>query len=67
MSNENGKLDVMMDEIVELTENGKVTKESVITADKARKANVISWGTENGVVIGTMADGTKVDIDGKII
>lgn len=57
----NEKLATMMDEIVMRIEAGEVTEAATIDAEAARAAGVISWGSENGVVVGHLPDGTKVD------
>ncbi|RBP53519.1 hypothetical protein [Arenicella xantha] len=57
----NEKLATMMDDIVERIEAGEVTKAATVDAEAARAAGVISWGSENGVVVGHLPDGTKAD------
>jgi len=57
----NEKLATMMDDIVERVEAGEITDAATANAEAARAAGVISWGSENGVVVGHLPDGTKVD------
>ena len=64
---ENAVLATMMDDIVESVEAGEVTEAAIANADAAREAGVISWGSENGIVIGTMIDGTRLDVAGNVL
>ena len=67
MNNENKKLATMMDEIVESVEAGELTQAAIDDAEAAKSAGVTSWGSENGVVVGTKPDETRVDIDGNVL
>lgn len=60
--NQNAMLATMMDDIVDRVESGKTTQVAIADAEAAREAGVISWGSENGAVIGTMVDGTNVAV-----
>ncbi len=57
----NEKLATMMDDIVERIEAGEVTETATLDAEATRAAGAISWGSENGVVVGHLPDGTRVD------
>ena len=67
LMSEDERLATMMDDVVESVEAGEVTEAAKASAEAARQAGVISWGSENGVVIGTMVDGTRIDVNGKVI
>jgi hypothetical protein len=64
---ENAVLATMMDDIVDKIEAGEVTDAAIANAEAAREAGVISWGSEDGTVIGTMIDGTRVDVSGNVL
>ncbi len=64
---ENKMLLTMMDDIVDKIEAGEVTDAAIANAEAAREARVISWGSENGTVVGTLVDGTRVDVTGNIL
>lgn len=64
---ENAALASMMDDIVDRVEAGEVTQASIDAAEAARNADVISWGSGDGVVIGTLADETSVDANGNAL
>ncbi len=59
--------DGMMDDLVARSEAGIVTDEARASASRAREAGTISWGSENGKVVGTLVDGTRVDVEGNIL
>jgi len=57
----NEKLATMMDDIVERVEAREVTDAEKADLEAFRKSGAISWGSENGVIVGYLPDGTKVD------
>ncbi len=59
--------DGMFDELVANSEAGIVTDEALASAAHARDLGTISWGSENGKCIGTMVDGTRIDVDGNVL
>ena len=67
MSKENKKLSTMMDEIVESVEAGEVTQAAIDNAETAKSAGVTSWGSEDGVVVGTKIDGTRINMNGNVL
>lgn len=59
--------DDMMNALVENSENGVVTNTALENASLFSTQNRISWGEEDGKVIGVLADGRRCDINGKIL
>jgi hypothetical protein len=57
----------MMDSIVESTELGIATEESIKNAKTFSAAGRISWGEEKGTIIGVMADGSRCDVNGTVL
>ena len=61
---ENEQLMTMMDDIADHIEAGSVTEAAEADANTAKAAGVISWGMEDDRVIGTLVDGTRIDVTG---
>jgi len=61
------EIEAMMDEIIARSEAGEATQEAIDSAAAARAAGIISWGSENGVVVGTLVNGTRIDTNGNIL
>jgi len=57
----------MMDNITSDIEQGIASDVSIQNAEAFSAANRISWGEEDGKVIGVMADGKRCDVDGVLI
>ena len=57
----------MMNSIVENVEAGIPTDAALENARQFSAAGRISWGEENGVVVGAMADGTRCDTNGNVL
>ena len=57
----------MMETIVHDAENGKVTDTAIQNARAFSAAGRISWGEEDGKIIGVLADGTRCDVDGNVL
>lgn len=57
----------VMDAIVENAEAGIATETAIQRAKEFSAAGRISWGAEDGKVIGVLADGSRCDIDGNIL
>ncbi|MCY3852586.1 MAG: hypothetical protein OXG03_03285 [Gammaproteobacteria bacterium] len=57
----------VMDTIVENSEAGISTKTAIQCAKEFSTAGRISWGAEDGKVIGVLADGSRCDVDGNIL
>jgi len=57
----------MMDSIVESTKLGIATEQGVESAKAFSAAGRISWGEENGTIIGVMADGSRCDVNGTVL
>ncbi|GJL81320.1 MAG: hypothetical protein DHS20C01_09540 [marine bacterium B5-7] len=57
----------MMDSIVENIEAGIATNAGIQNARAFSAAGRISWGEENGKIIGVLADGSCCDVDGNIL
>lgn len=64
---ENALLSGMMEQIVDDIEAGVTSPAASADMQSAKAAGVISWGSENGVVIGTMGDGTRLDLEGNLL
>ena len=67
MSKETKKLSTMMDKIVESVEAGEVTLAAIDNAETAKSANVTSWGSEDGILVGTKPDGTRININRNVL
>lgn len=61
---ENELLMTMMDDIVDAVETGVATDMARADVQAARAAGVISWGMEGNQVVGTLVDGTRIDVAG---
>ena len=59
--------DNMFDELVANSEAGLATEEALASAAHARELGTISWGSEEGKCIGTLVDGTRIDVDGECL
>ena len=57
----------VMDAIVENAEAGIATETAIQRAKEPSAASRISWGEEDGKVIGVLADGSRCDVDGNIL
>ena len=57
----------MMDSITSDIEQGIPSDISIQNAAAFSAANRISWGEENGRIVGVMADGTRCNVDGFLI
>lgn len=57
----------MMDSIVENTELGIATEQGTKNAKAFSADDRISWGEENGTIIGVMADGSRCDVNGTVL
>ena len=57
----------LFDALVANAEAGIVTGEARASAQRARELGTISWGSESGKCIGTLVDGTRIDVDGNIL
>ena len=57
----------VMDAIVENAEGGIATETAIQRAKESSAAGRISWGEEDGKVIGVLADGSRCDVDGNIL
>lgn len=57
----------VMDTIVENAEAGIATKTAIQRAKEFSTAGRISWGAEDGKVVGVLADGTRCDVDGNVL
>ena len=57
----------VMDTLVEDAEAGIVTEAAIRHAKEFTAAGRISWGEEDGKIIGVLADGSRCDIDGNIL
>ena len=60
-------LEGMMESIVENAEVGIATEAGMRNAEAFSAAGRISWGEENGRIIGVLADGSRCDVDGNIL
>ena len=56
-----------MDAIVSNAEHSIASEEGSQNAKEFSAAGRISWGEDDGKVIGVMADGTRCDVDGNIL
>ena len=56
-----------MDEIVESVEAGEVTQAAIDNAEAAKSAGVTSWGSEDGVVVGTKTDRTRINMNDNVL
>ena len=57
----------MMESLVEDAEAGVTSDISLQNAKTFSAAGRISWGEENGRIIGVLADGSRCDVDGKLL
>ena len=57
----------VMDSIVENAEAGIATETAIRRAKETSATGRISWGEEDGKVIGVLADGSRCDIDGNVL
>ena len=57
----------VMDSIVKDSEAGIATEAAIQRAKEFSTAGRISWGEEDGKIIGVLADGTRCDVDGNIL
>ena len=57
----------MMDSLTENAEAGIVTEIAIQRAKGFSAAGRISWGEEDGKIIGVLADGSRCDVDGNVL
>ena len=57
----------VMNTLVEDAETGVVTETAIQRAKEFSAAGRISWGEEDGKIIGVLADGSRCDVDGNIL
>lgn len=57
----------VMDSIVKNSEAGIATETAIQRAKEFSAAGRISWGEEDGKIIGVLADGTRCDVDGNVL
>ena len=57
----------VMETIVENSKAGIATQAAIRHTEKPSTAGRISWGEEDGKVIGVLADGTRCDVDGNVL
>lgn len=59
--------DDMFSQMISDSEDNAASEQALTNAESARKSGSISWGSENGRVVGTMVDGKRVDVDGNLL
>ncbi len=57
----------MMDTIVHDAETGRATDTAIQNARAFSAAGRVSWGEEDGKIVGVLADGARCDVDGNIL
>ena len=57
----------VMDSLAENAEAGIATETAIQRAKEFSAAGRISWGEEDGKIIGVLADGSRCDVDGNVL
>lgn len=57
----------VMDSLVQNAETGTATEVAIQRAKEFSAAHRISWGEEDGKIIGILADGSRCDVDGNVL
>lgn len=57
----------VMDSVIENAETGIATETAMQRAEQFSAADRISWGEEDGRIVGVLADGSRCDVGGNIL